>query len=48
MKSLNFYEDYLILYENAPERDFHETDEKYDARIKDGLRKKMLNLVESE
>ena len=34
MKSLNFYEDYLILYENAPERDIHETDEKYDARIK--------------
>ena len=34
--------------ENAPERDIHETDEKYDARIKDyGLRKrKMLNLVE--
>ena len=45
MKSLNFYEDYLILYENAPERDIHETDEKYDARIKDyGLRKKNAEL----
>jgi len=41
MKSLNFYEDYLILYENAPSRDIHESKEKYDSRIKDyALRKK--------